>query len=615
MPQGSSAGVVVLGLLVAACVAAPPVARNAGQPDHPGSYAQRPWVPPSDQAGLGPAAQPGTLRAEPAMPHSLGIQWPIMGDDNGNAVVQVAYREASDGAWRDGLPLFWVHPERTPDYLKVPQGRLFAGSLLDLAPNTDYELKLTLIDPDGGSTVESLILRTRDEPLAPEGLRPRHVVPGEGGGSGSLADPFKGLATALEAAGPGDLILLHGGIYAAGGTVVRQSGAAERPIILRAAGDGPAILDGGGQAILLDLSGRSHIWLEGLTLRNADKLVEAARAHDLVFRGNRFELTLKRKAAGINARKTKGLETTGFFITDNVFVGESPWPRKTRGKGPAEQTFGIGLTGSGHVIAYNRMIHLGDGINNGSGGHISASDVHNNDIVGATDDCLEADHSTTNLRVYRNRLTNCHYGVSAQPVRGGPAYIFRNQILNTKATPFKLHNHTSGVLLFHNTSVRAGRPFIMKPGPDPVDDVVARNNIFLGSGKPALRSGHVMRRNDFDNDGYGWGGGRFAVWNRKRYETMSDTLGGNGPYGRYGAVWLSPWSELESGLSPPTSHEPFQEPSDNDPRLSAGSRAVDRGVVLPNINDGFSGVAPDLGCCELGQPQPHFGPRGADQAY
>jgi hypothetical protein len=36
---------------------------------------------------------------------------------------------------------------------------------------------------------------------------------------------------------------------------------------------------------------------------------------------------------------------------------------------------------------------------------------------------------------------------------------------------------------------------------------------------------------------------------------------------------------------------------------------VDAGVVLPNINDGFAGKAPDLGCCELGRPLPHYGPR------
>jgi hypothetical protein len=44
-------------------------------------------------------------------------------------------------------------------------------------------------------------------------------------------------------------------------------------------------------------------------------------------------------------------------------------------------------------------------------------------------------------------------------------------------------------------------------------------------------------------------------------------------------------------------------------RLKPGSAAVDRGVILPNVTDGFSGAAPDLGALEFGQAAPHYGPR------
>ena len=43
--------------------------------------------------------------------------------------------------------------------------------------------------------------------------------------------------------------------------------------------------------------------------------------------------------------------------------------------------------------------------------------------------------------------------------------------------------------------------------------------------------------------------------------------------------------------------------------LRPASKAVDAGVVLPGINDGFTGKAPDLGCYEAGKPIPHYGPR------
>jgi hypothetical protein len=50
-------------------------------------------------------------------------------------------------------------------------------------------------------------------------------------------------------------------------------------------------------------------------------------------------------------------------------------------------------------------------------------------------------------------------------------------------------------------------------------------------------------------------------------------------------------------------------PSDFDLRLRASSPAVDAGVVLPNVNDDFSGRAPDLGAYERGAPTTHYGPR------
>jgi hypothetical protein len=43
--------------------------------------------------------------------------------------------------------------------------------------------------------------------------------------------------------------------------------------------------------------------------------------------------------------------------------------------------------------------------------------------------------------------------------------------------------------------------------------------------------------------------------------------------------------------------------------LKPGSAAVDRGIVLPNVTDGFAGHAPDLGALEFGQAPPHYGPR------
>ena len=51
------------------------------------------------------------------------------------------------------------------------------------------------------------------------------------------------------------------------------------------------------------------------------------------------------------------------------------------------------------------------------------------------------------------------------------------------------------------------------------------------------------------------------------------------------------------------------EPKISDFHLKPGSAAIDRGIVLPNITDGFTGQEPDLGGLELGQATPHYGSR------
>ncbi len=49
--------------------------------------------------------------------------------------------------------------------------------------------------------------------------------------------------------------------------------------------------------------------------------------------------------------------------------------------------------------------------------------------------------------------------------------------------------------------------------------------------------------------------------------------------------------------------------ADLDFSLKPGSAAIDRAVILPNVTDGFSGSAPDLGALEYGHAPPHYGPR------
>jgi hypothetical protein len=50
-------------------------------------------------------------------------------------------------------------------------------------------------------------------------------------------------------------------------------------------------------------------------------------------------------------------------------------------------------------------------------------------------------------------------------------------------------------------------------------------------------------------------------------------------------------------------------PKDFDLSLKPDSAAVDAGTVIPNVNDDYTGQAPDLGAYEVGKPLPVYGPR------
>jgi hypothetical protein len=548
------------------------------------------------------AAVPGAIVAEPSTPTAVALRWPVEGDANTNAVVAVSYRKRGAPAWSDGYPLFRTYNDRVSPDNAVPGGHLFAGSVVDLEPDTEYEVRLALRDPDGGSAERVVALRTAAWPGLPDDLADRYVTPAsrDADGSGTKAHPYRGLRAALAHARPGDRLVLAPGVYSESALVV-PSGEAGKPVVVQGQADGSAVLDGGSAGTLLDLSHRAHVWLDRLVLRNAAVLVRADKANDVVLARSRLEVT----RYGLRAAGATYGESMRIVVTDNEFAGRSQWPRS---KG-IEDVNGVTVTGSGHVIAYNRFHDLGDGVHNGDEGRLSASDVHHNDFDRCTDDAIEADYSDTNIRVFRNRITNAYVGISLQPAHGGPVYVFRNLMLNLQSSPFKFHNDTAGALIFHNTAVKSGVAFSIANDGETVRDVVTRNNLFVGTGAPALYSNGRMSRDDFDSDGYDWPRGAFAQWMGRTYPSVASALGSGALYSKLGAVAMGPPLTFAARFGPPPAYEIAMDPAANTPLLAPASKAIDRGVRLPGFNDRFGGAAPDLGCCELGEPLPEFGPR------
>jgi len=94
---------------------------------------------------------PGQFVIEPPTLQNLGFEWYIDGDANRNASVSVLYHKASDPSdtWNQGMNLLRIQNEVNDQgaggVYTAPN--MFAGSVLDLDPDTDYQVILTMQDP------------------------------------------------------------------------------------------------------------------------------------------------------------------------------------------------------------------------------------------------------------------------------------------------------------------------------------------------------------------------------------------------------------------------------------------------------------------------------------
>jgi len=528
------------------------------------------------------AAEPGELIQELPTLKCLGVRWVIGGDENANARIAVAYRKLGSQMWWQGLDLFRVETAAIRESNRPPDGQMmFAGSIFDLDEDTDYEVKLSLKDPDGGDAEQFLRMKTWAEPqLSPDAPKV-DVYPSQ-------------FAAALSEAQPGQVLRLHKGVYR--GTFRPPSGTPGQPIGI--VGDGEAILDGQDAANVIDAPGLHDVIFENVTFQNARWGIAVSGGANLVLR----RCVIRDVDHGFVATRNADAQHH-ILITDNVMTGRSTWPR-TEG---IEDRRGVQIAGTGHAVCYNRVSGFGDAIDTFSAYPCSAIDFYGNEISECTDDGVEMDYSEHNTRCFDNRLTNVFQGISVQPVHGGPVYVFRNAIYNIYMETFKMHNHPSGAVFYHNTSVKVGMPLLLFTS-GAVSNCVCRNNLFLGTtGNYAYESSGRMQECDFDVDGFGGRWKSFLKWNGVQYASLEDAAE-RAPVYRH-AVFVNPDMAFLSGVKPPDTAQTQSAIEVNDLRLSQKCEAVDAGVVLPNVNDGYHGRAPDLGAYELGRPLPHYGPR------
>jgi hypothetical protein len=503
---------------------------------------------PKPTASVQNSVTSGPFQIDPPTLVSLGFEWRISGDDNRNARVDVTFRKRGDAKWRDALPLLRLQHEQVPGglpregaqhYFQYVAPNMFAGSILNLEPDTEYECRFALSDPDGvkGPRTQQVTVRTRPEPMPAAGGKVYHVYPF--GYTGAKQEPaFTGIMAAYYLGSdqsdhsnafpprvqPGDTILVHAGLYqdhrfvysgfdrtiAAYGTpfdgtyYLTASGTPEKPIVIKSAGDGEVIFDGDGCQNLFNLMGGNYNYFEGITVRNTN--VAFLLGLKNIAGASGFTLKHSRVYDVGRVVQDEWSGSKNFYIADNVFIGrhdplklQSWWTPQVWQKFPGypaliTSEYAVKLYGQGHVVAYNYVANWHDGIDIATYGDPDgvdspdheelrdrapvSIDFYNNDVYNMADNCFEADGGAHNIRVFRNRCFNEAGGAfSAQPTFGGPLYFYQNVAYNnTTGGPLKLIDTPAGVLIYQNTFFGQGR--LMGPN----SNIHFRNNLFLGDG-------------------------------------------------------------------------------------------------------------------------------------
>ncbi|WP_246137502.1 right-handed parallel beta-helix repeat-containing protein [Myxococcus llanfairpwllgwyngyllgogerychwyrndrobwllllantysiliogogogochensis] len=534
------------------------------------------------------ATVPGAITLPFPTLHHLTVEWAFSGDPNANGVVSVRYRPVGTGTWLQALPL-----RRIPagDNEGFSWGARHSGSVFGLQPGTRYELELTLTDPDGGSTTRTETATTRAVPAPMASAPVKAVTPAT-------------FATVASGAQPGDILELGAGTYSAFDW--SRSGTEGKPIVLR--GTTGTIVTGP-----INLFNQSYVHFDRLTINGRVR-----------FNGSKhFVLT----RSTVNATTANGgdavvtfLRAENAYIADNVVTGVTQWAEASLGVNGNNQGEGICVTGPGHVILNNRVTGFRDGISlmeDDAAVDQYSIDILNNDLIGNADDGVEADFCFHNCRIVGNRLTNNFIALSSQPSLGGPTYFVRNAAYNTVHIAFKLYRGSSGDVLLHNTVVKHGDGLGITAG-KPVANLYSRNNLFIGgpggsfngynSGNANGRVLHipdlVTASANLDHDGFGTTSGNFtATWGGSALTGLSALRASTT---EKNAVQVDLGVFAASVAYPAAPMTLYAAP---DLRPRTGSAVENAGAPLANINDGFSGAAPDLGAYEVGAPLPVYGPR------
>jgi parallel beta-helix repeat protein len=483
--------------------------------------------------------------------------------------------------------------------------RHMASSLFDLKPGTAYTIQV------GGGGQHNFVTRKHFAPPLP-----KRVVNVSNKGE---------LQSAVDAAQPGDRIVLAPGSYQ-GGLSITKSGTQADPIVISGQISSqeqaqqihqrtglPRVGGGGGWGI--EIKG-SYVVVENLRVEdNSGGGIRLQGAHNCVVRDNQvydngqYWNILVEQGSSFNLIQHN-------HSTD--LKSNSPYRVDPTGSDSSVTEYGIKVdnyAGPGTMIRYNRVEKHYNAIcpciNEEETQDVGENDqnvlskwnnhdveVQGNTMINLRGDAIEADGICVNARIHHNWVGRSSSPTSISPSLPGPYFFVRNRITDYTESCVKFNTSDGrgtirNIFYYHNTikKLESDAVLYLWDG-TPSKNVTFRNNIFVGPDLCVTIQDNWDHKPDMDYD----------LWSSPMSSCFS-----------YDGGWDVDWSGWKN-KSGNESHGVWANPQlDGKLKINPGSAAIDKGLVIPGINDGFVGGGPDLGAIEVGQVYPpDTGPQPRD---
>jgi hypothetical protein len=508
--------------------------------------------------------------------HSVGLYWSHANGSASNEC-KVSYRKTTDEVWSNAMPLWF-------DVISSE----YRGSIVNLIPNTEYEVELKLLST--GDTV-TLISKTwsEDFPIAetvylPENSQSTLTINQSGNEDGYvLFTNTVGKTATIDVKNNFDSCIIIGNVH--------------------------------------------HVIIRNVILKGASRdaiRINSISAHDIVIEESEFTEWGRYRTsdwgvsgdAGIGSITASGNSSIcRIIIQRNNFhhprYSTNSWIEPTVSSHPyGPWATRLPNTDGNHVIRYNSIYSddnhlLEDGFSGWSnfsdkGFPNKDTDIYGNYIERCWDDAIESEGANMNVRIWGNFIKTRHHAIGTTVTATGPIYIFRNiskgfdtdhwgeYIRGGFLKQKSVENFPGGkTYVIHNTmlvptysGILLGNDVGLGAGWGGMPNTYSRNNILhVENNGRSINDIYENPLGDYDFDLYN---GTFIIEKNGIIGTPS-----------YDPTPSYSLSENYTGKGVFT--------------LSKSSFGYDRGEIILNFNDNFVGDGPDIGAHERGYYPMEFG--------